>query len=130
MKIMATRTFQKAADLGDIPPVVMDVDTDWQARYNALAKENLRLAKENEQLKHPPRTQAELEDDWRAVLAFLDSMPLAAGAVTCAGVYSVAFLQQQELAFVVKLCTELVSRYAAHQALIQSTYDTWTHYAK
>lgn len=103
---------------------------NWQAEYNKLRAQVLRLRTQLREALSPSRTDAELEHDLQAVAAFAKSMPLTQGAVTCANLYNEKFFElEKDTRFVVALCQYLTERYRTSSTLIEGTFRLWTNKA-
>lgn len=114
------------ADLDAIETVQPTGPVNWQLEYNKLRDKVLTLKRRIALLENPPRTDAELEKNMMAIRAFANSMPLSAGAVTCANLYNKQFFAtEQDGKFVKTLCEYLVDRYKMDSALIEETFGLW-----
>lgn len=103
---------------------------NWQAEYNKLRSQVLRLRTQLREALNPSRTDAEMEHDLKSVAAFCKSMALAEGAVTCANIYNAKFFDtEKDTRYVVALCQYLVERYRTNSTLIEGTYRLWTNKA-
>ena len=110
-----------------IPPLEKtDKPIDWRREYNKMRAAYIMLQPQYaaEAIRSPERLQTDLAD----VQAFLESMPTAEGAVSCANVYNQAFFQQErDLVFAVELTTKLLEHFYHEQVLIPKAYDYWTN---
>lgn len=113
------------------PVLAAKGDVNWQSEYNKLRTQMLRMRKQLEDVLHPPRSDEEFEHSMAAVVAFLDSMSDAEGAVVCSNIYNAAFFERErDTKFVKALCNLLVTRYQKSSALIERPFDLWLSKSK
>ena len=111
----------------ETPEVTQPKPVNWQAEYNKLRRQVLRLRTQLREALNPSRTDAEMERDLHAVAAFCKSMPLAQGAVTCANIYNAKFFEnEKDTRYVKALCQYLTERYRTNSTLIEGIFRLWT----
>lgn len=114
----------------EVPAEAAPKAVNWQAEYNKLRSQVLRLRTQLREALNPSRTDAEMESDLHAVSSFCKSMPLAQGAVTCANLYNAKFFEtEKDSRYAKALCQYLTERYRTNSTLIEATFRLWTEKA-